>query len=635
MQGEQKNNDLQKQLEEQNNDLQKQLKEQNGWIKNLQLEIANGVSAIVMKLQNESNGDFGIIKYLDKGSFGSVYAGIDYKKKRKFIECRGAKRSGETKKCDKKCGNVYDEWHNELNINKIYIKDEMTARFIVAIKAIDLKIHQNDRAQVDTESELMQSLHHDNIIRIHKVFKPNSFRYIVMEYCNVGNMTTLIGQGEIKINIPIVQNFARSMLSALRYLHENDIVHRDFKLDNVLVHETMRGYTFKLADFGFSYKLIDPYVSKKPELTGRNLVGTLEYFAPEMVPQSFKSDDQILERDNAKTDIYALGVAVYFLLTGRFTMGKFMHTLAARQKTSYVFHHPLMIKPDAEVSFSYEDIKNMHNQYRYPIFSDTELEQVRTNEANIQATLNTMFEKRCNDGAKDFISKLTLYSAKDRPTAEKLETHQWLSNTLVVNDVSEYVHRCLVEYAGITNTKKIIRRNIQQTLSDEDIAAIRKILNKIMQIKPDAIVAEGSGPLSLTIEQLKNFLIQFGITATMAHSKEIISRKVMGQYFIELDNNTVSLNTDENGNVDLNDFITVILAPWFWKTDYKADLLFFEINGGKEITYEKFSNSKIVDLLTAPEKHKLFSEIDVKNEKKKSDDKISREEFRQWIVDVK
>ena len=630
--GEQKNNNLQKQLEEQNNDLQKQLKEQKGWIKNMQLEIANGSSAIVMKLQNESNGDFGIIKYLDKGSFGSVYAGIDYKKKRKFIECRGAKRSGETKKCDKKCGNVYDEWHNELNINKIYIKDEMTARFIVAIKAIDLKIHQNDQLQVDTESELMQSLHHDNIIRVRKVFKPNSFRFIVMEYCNVGNMTTLIGQGEIKINIPIVQNFARSMLSALRYLHENDIVHRDFKLDNVLVHQTKRGYTFKLADFGYSYKLIDPYVNNKPELTGNgDIVGTLEYFAPEMVPQKSKpKPDPKPEKENAKVDIYALGVAVYMLLTGRFTMGKFMQSLGGMKRMFYVWRHPLMTNPDTKVSFSYEDIKNMHN--RYPIFSNTELEEIKTDKVNIQSTLNNMFKERCSDDAKDFILNLTLYSANDRPTAKKLENHQWLSNTLVVNDVSEYVHRCLVEYAGMTNTQKIIRRNIQKKFLDgEDIAAIRKILNKIMQLN-SAIIANGSGPLSLTTEQLKNFLIQFGITATMAHSKEIISRKVMGQYFIELDNNTVSLKTDENGNIKLDDFITVILAPWFWKTDYKADILFFKINGGKAITYEKFSNSEIVKSLTAPEKHKLFTEIDGK---KKSNDKISREEFRQWIVDVK
>jgi serine/threonine protein kinase len=623
--GEQKNNNLQKQLEEQNNDLQKQLKEQNGWIKKLRFEIANGNSAIVKKLQNESNGDFGIIKYLDKGSFGSVYAGIDYKKKRKFIECRGAKRSGETKKCD----NVYDEWHNELNINKKYIKDEMTARFIVAIKAIDLNLPHNERVQVDTESELMQSLHHDNIIRVHKVFKPNSFRFIVMEYCNVGNVNTLIEQGKIKINIPIVQNFARSMLSALRYLHENDIVHRDFKLDNVLVHQTKRGYTFKLADFGVSYKLIDPYVNNKPELTGGGMAGTLEYFAPEMVPQNSKRKrDAKPEKENAKVDIYALGVAVYVLLTGRYSLGKFMQSLEDMQRVFYVFRHPLMTTSDAKVSFSYEDIKKMDN--KYSIFSKTESEQIEKNEVNIQSTLNNMFKERCSDDAKDFILNLTLYSANDRPTAKKLENHQWLSNTLVVNDVSEYVHRCLVEYAGMTNTQKIIRRNIQKKfLDDEDIAAIRKILNKIMQLN-SAIIANDSGPLSLTTEQLKNFLIQFGITATMAHSNEIISRKVMGQYFIELDNNTVSLKTDENGNVKLDDFITVILAPWFWKTDYKADILFFKINGGKAITYEKFSNSEIVKSLTAPEKHKLFTEIDGK---KKSNDKISREEFRQWIVD--
>ena len=617
-------NVLQLQLEEQIMYV-KQLQRKN---KSLQSEISNGGSAIVMKLQSESNGNFGIIKYLAKGSYGSVYAGIDYKKKRKFIECRGAKRSGETKKCGKKCGNVYDEWHNELNVNKNYIKNEMTSSFIVAIKAIDLKIHQNDQAKMDTESELMQSLHHDNIIRVHKVFKPNSFRFIVMEYCNVGDMNTLIGQGQI--NIPIIQNFARSMLSALRYLHENDIVHQDFKLDNVLVHETKRGYTFKLADFGLSYKLVDPYDSKKPELIG--IVGTLEYFAPEMVPQIFKPDDKILEKENAKADIYALGVAVYLLLTGRFTMGQFMRTLVDRPKMSYVSRHPLMTKPDAKVSFSYEDIKTMHNTNRYRIFNDTELEQIQTNEDNIRATLNNMFKKQCSDDAKDFILKLTLYSAKDRPTAKQLENHQWLSNTLVVNDVSEYVHRCLVEYAGMTNTQKIIRRNIQQTLSEEDIAAIRKILYKIMEIKPFAIIKKGSAQLRLTIEQLKGLLIKFGITATMAHSGEKISRKLMGQYFIELDNNTVSLKTDEDGKVDLDDFITVILAPWFWKTDYKADILFYEINGGKAINYDLFSNSKMVQSLTAREKHKLFAEIDGKII---SDDNISREEFRQWIVDKK
>lgn len=625
--GEQKNNNLQKQLEEQNGYIKK-LKKHN---KLLQSEISNGRSAIVMKLQNESNGDFGIIKYLDKGGFGSVYAGIDYKKKRKFIECRGAKRSGETKKCDKKCGNVYDEWHNELNINKNYIKDEMTARFIVAIKAIDLNLHQNDRAQVDTESELMQSLHHDNIIRVHKVFKPNSFRFIVMEYCNVGNMNTLIGQGEIKINIPIVQNFARSMLSALRYLHENDIVHRDFKLDNVLVHQTKRGYTFKLADFGYSYKLIDPYVNNKPELTGGGMAGTLAYFAPEMVPQKSKpKPDPEPEKENAKVDIYALGVAVYLLLTGRFTMGKFMQSLRGMKQMFYVWRHPLLTNPDTKVSFSYEDIENMHN--RYPIFSKTEEEEMKTDKVNIQSTLNNMFKERCSDDAKDFILNLTLYSANDRPTAKKLENHQWLSNTLVVNDVSEYVHRCLVEYAGMTNTQKIIRRNIQNDfVSKEDIAAIRKILNKIMQID-SAIIAKGSGPLRLTIEQLKGLLIQFGITATMAHSAENISPELMGQYFIELDNNTVSLKTDKDGKVDMDDFITVILAPWFWKTDYKADILFYEINKGNDVNYDKFSNSKIVKSLTAREKHKLFAEIDGKI---KSNDKISREEFRQWVVDEK
>lgn len=638
MQGEQKNNDLQ----QKNSDLQNQVEEQNGQITKqneriitLNKKITKLINnmdklnkrqdepEIMRKLQNASNGDFGTIRFLDEGAYGSVFAGIDYKKKRKFIECREALGSDETKKC----GNVYDEWHNKLNVKKKYIKESSAQNFIVAIKAINLTYARNVAKNVDEESDLMQSLHHDNIILLHKVFKPNSFRFIIMEYCNVGSMNTFFYDSNQSIDIPIVQNFARSMLSALRYLHENDIVHRDFKLENVLVHETMKGYNFKLADFGGSYKLKDPYVLKKPELAGGANAGTPVYYAPEIIPKS-KKKNQDEEIENAKVDIYALGVAVYFLLTGRFTMGKFIHTVRPKSILYYVSHHPLMIQPDAKVSFSFEDIKNMEDQQAFslPILTPDELLPEHIEE------INTMFEKRCNDGAKDFISKLTLYSAKDRPTAEKLETHQWLSNTLVVNDVSEYVHRCLVEYAGITNTKKIIRRNIKKTLSTDDIAAIRKILNKIMQIKPDAIVAEGSGPLTLTIVQLKELLISFGITASMDHSNKAISREDMGQYFIELDNNKVSLNIDSDGNVDLDHFITVILAPWFWKTNYKANLLFSEINGGADITFEKFRNSKIVNSLTTPEKHKLFTEIDGK---KKSNDKISREEFRQWIVDVK
>ena len=80
------------------------------------------------------------------------------------------------------------------------------------------------------------------------------------------------------------------------------------------------------------------------------MAGTLAYFAPEMVPQKSKPEpDPEPEKENAKVDIYALGVAVYLLLTGRFTMGKFMQTLRRHdQQMFYVWRHPLLTNPDTK-----------------------------------------------------------------------------------------------------------------------------------------------------------------------------------------------------------------------------------------------------------------------------------------------
>jgi serine/threonine protein kinase len=99
------------------------------------------------------------------------------------------------------------------------------------------------------------------------------------------------------------------LAQAVHYLHCKDIVHRDLKLDNVLVTEDDQGLTVKLADFGFATKL-DP---NQPLVSSYK--GTKRgYMAPEI--HSCKNDSN-LKYDAKATDIFALGVILYAMVMGR------------------------------------------------------------------------------------------------------------------------------------------------------------------------------------------------------------------------------------------------------------------------------------------------------------------------------
>ena len=103
----------------------------------------------------------------------------------------------------------------------------------------------------------------------------------------------------VPIDIRFVKKWARDLVSALIYLKEQSIIHRDIKLQNVLVS----GGAAKLADFGFAIKIED-----LPPLDVRKVVGTPVYFAPEVIKSKLYS---------YQSDLWALGVVIYSMLMGR------------------------------------------------------------------------------------------------------------------------------------------------------------------------------------------------------------------------------------------------------------------------------------------------------------------------------
>lgn len=159
---------------------------------------------------------------------------------------------------------------------------------------------------LESEIEVVMGMDHPNIVKFYQCVYDNEYLNIVMELVRGQPLSDYLDQKK-RIPEPECQIVVRQMMHALLYLHSKGIVHRDLKLDNVMVDGLGTGnlndIRVKMIDFGMSK--FTNYGGKKINLT--TYAGTLDFMAPE-----------ILEGLNydLTCDIWSMGVITYFMLTG-------------------------------------------------------------------------------------------------------------------------------------------------------------------------------------------------------------------------------------------------------------------------------------------------------------------------------
>ncbi|MCQ2531435.1 MAG: Stk1 family PASTA domain-containing Ser/Thr kinase [Saccharofermentans sp.] len=184
----------------------------------------------------------------------------------------------------------------------VYLASDVNTGVKVAIKILKPELSSDEEfiRRFDTEARAVSSLNHSNIVKVFGVGHEGNYRYIVQEYVEGITVKELINQNghlDWRVAVPIVIQVGM----ALEYAHNNGIVHRDIKPQNILIS---RDRIAKITDFGIARATSGNTIT----MTSGGALGTVHYFSPEQARGG---------NVGPGSDIYSVGVMLYEMVTGR------------------------------------------------------------------------------------------------------------------------------------------------------------------------------------------------------------------------------------------------------------------------------------------------------------------------------
>ena len=211
----------------------------------------------------------------------------------------------------------------------VYLAEDQELGRRVAIKILNGR-HANDDQFIERfrrEAKNAAALNHPNIVSIYDRGNAEDTYYIAMEYLDGRTLKELIiSRGGAPVNVAI--EYARQILSALRFAHRHGIVHRDIKPHNVLVDGEGR---VKVTDFGIAR------AGTSQMTEAGSIVGTAQYLSPEQARGG--------EVDQ-RSDLYSLGIVLYELLTGKTPFDGDTPVEIAMKHLSNAPEPPSKLRPD-------------------------------------------------------------------------------------------------------------------------------------------------------------------------------------------------------------------------------------------------------------------------------------------------
>lgn len=219
---------------------------------------------------------------------------------------------------------------------KVYLAVDDRKDELVAVKAIPMESLKKDRGMINLQREVknLNKLKHENIVRIKGFENTKNNNYVIIEYCNGGNLFDYKKFYEkttkTTLNEFFIQKIIRQIADGLEFMHSKNVVHRDIKLENILINfnkfpnYAIKGnlpkkvkldevtlndsFTLKIADLGYSKDL-------ESSSLGSTILGTPLNMSPDIVSNYMAKEGD--SKYNTSVDLWSLGTITYQLLTGK------------------------------------------------------------------------------------------------------------------------------------------------------------------------------------------------------------------------------------------------------------------------------------------------------------------------------
>ena len=212
------------------------------------------------------------------------------------------------------------------SFGEVYLTSKSNSSDFFATKIIKKSIAESAKVKkyFHNELKILKEIKHKNIMKLIEIKQTSENYYLVCELCNGGSLRQCLNKYLKMYRKPyseeITQHLMRQIVEALKYLHGKRIMHRDLKLDNILVNFkdkndksilNMYGAEVKIIDFGFA-----AHVDNKIDLH-KSVLGSPLYMDPRLLKKYMHVSNVDISGYDEKIDIWSLGNIFYEMLIGK------------------------------------------------------------------------------------------------------------------------------------------------------------------------------------------------------------------------------------------------------------------------------------------------------------------------------